>query len=149
MVNSRKMAKTVLYNEMLREGSREEWKWKGERNVCCCNRTVRVSDIWAAEYYPQRFRSYVYSYRVKTQVFFLCCSRKVAKTELYNERKREGRREEGKVREKEVNGKVRERKKRQLMGRGLSVRILVRRECKCLALRNSQKMAETQLYCER
>ena len=56
---------------------------------------------------------------------------------------REGRREEGKVREEgkareeEVNGKVRE--SRQLMGRGLSVRILVRRECKRLALRNSQK----------
>ena len=31
---SRKVAKTVLYNEILREGSREEWKWKGERNVC-------------------------------------------------------------------------------------------------------------------
>ena len=31
---SRKMAKTVLYNEMLREGSREEWKWKDERNAC-------------------------------------------------------------------------------------------------------------------
>ena len=62
---------------------------------------------------------------------------------------REGGRGAGKVREEEVNGKVRERKKRQLMGRGLSVRILARRECKRLALRNSQKMAETQLYCER
>ena len=47
-----------------------------------------------------------------------------------------------------MNGKVRERKKRQLMGRGLSVRILVRRECKRLALRNSRKMAKTVLYNE-
>ena len=83
--------------------------------------------------------------RIKAKGFLLCYSQKVAKTELYNERKREGRREEGKVREKEVNGKVRERKKRQLMGRGLSVRILVRRECKRLALRNSRKVAKTQL----
>ena len=27
----------------------------------------------------------------------MCCSRKVAKTDLYNERKREGRREEGEI----------------------------------------------------
>ena len=44
-----------------------------------------------------------------------------------------------------MNGKVRERKKRQLMGRGLSVRILVRKECKRLALRNSRKVAKTQI----
>ena len=69
---------------------------------------------------------------------------------MSNKRRKE-RRGEGKRRgsKERVNGKVRERKKRQLMGRGLSVRILVRRECKRLALRNSQKMAETQLYCER
>ena len=57
-----------------------------------------------------RLRSlpYRYIYRIKAQGFLICCSRKVAKTELYNEMLREGRREEGKVRGEEEKGKVRE-----------------------------------------
>ena len=41
--------------------------------------------------------------------FSLCYSRKMPKTELYNEMLREGRREEGKVRGEEEKGKVRGR----------------------------------------
>ena len=35
--------------------------------------------------------------RIKVQGFLSCYSRKVAKTDLYNERKREGRKEEGEI----------------------------------------------------
>ena len=38
-----------------------------------------------------------YICRIKAQGFLLCCSRKMAKTDLNNERKREGRREEGEI----------------------------------------------------
>ena len=48
-------------------------------------------------YYLELFRLYRHIYCVKSQGFFLCCSRKVAKTDLYNERKGEGRKEEGEI----------------------------------------------------
>ena len=38
-----------------------------------------------------------YICRIKALCFLLCCSQKVAKTDLYNERKREGRKEEGEI----------------------------------------------------
>ena len=50
----------------------------------------------------------LYQINEKAQVLLICNSRKVAKTELYNEMLREGRREEGKVRGEEEKGKVRE-----------------------------------------
>ena len=63
-----------------------------------------TSDVGA--YYPQRFRPQFYSYRVETQVFSICYSRNMAKTQLYNEHKRrKERRGEGKRRGSEREGK--------------------------------------------
>ena len=58
---------------------------------------MRAGRARAASDYAELFRLYCHIYCVKSQGFFLCYSRKVAKTELYNERKRGGRKEEGEI----------------------------------------------------
>ena len=85
--------------------SREKKSWEWGRKQRESGRALRGSSVAQGDplpvsgiaagrkdeqlvYYPELFRLYCHIYCVKSQDFFLCYSRKMAETDLYNEQKR-------------------------------------------------------------